>query len=341
MLVDDVVRPGLQDYMGARNRLRRFGVNDLAADSALKRRSGFRPTLGRFARFVPFIEETRRPRVVNHSKPEFARVRAQAASASDDLFERHNRRNRFHKNYVADARSVNAGRQKVNRRRHNRCGALSILEFLKQGFPGRSLLGYDPHRVVGNVQIGIEAVQLRTDSEGMLLIDAEDHGLFHTPIVVKQPIQVATETNNVVRHGDSPLKNRGGRIDPPRPPREGLQVRRRRDDVLDDNPVPSEIGNGAVDFICCEKAIINTLAEGINKDRIAKILVGVYVLGSFRGRGHAKLDRLIEVLEDGIPCAEAGSVTFIDDNHVKEVTGILLKEALPVNAGIHSLIDVK
>ena len=314
---------------------------DPAADNTGKGRFRVRAAVGRFAGFVPVVEEAGGVGVVDDAEPELVGVRAEPRTAPDDLLEGDHRGNGLHENDITDAGRVHAGGKQIDGGGDDGHLLFRVLKALQQGLAGGAFLGNDADGVFRDVQVGVESVQFLRDLQGVIHVDAEDHRLFHASETSHEFVHVVAELFHMVGHGDLALELRhvvtvlrvGFRRD--------FELRALGRDFLYDQPVLGEVGDGAVHLVGGKETVVDALAERIGEDRIAEVFIGVDILGALWRGGHAELHGAVEMLEDGVPGAEAGAVAFVDDDEIEEIPWVLVEQALTVRAGKHGLVDAE
>ena len=101
-------------------------------------------------------------------------------------------------------------------------------------------------------------------------------------------------------------------------------------------------GGDLLDFERSQEAVVDAFLERIHEHGIAKVGVGVGVVGALRRGGQAKLHGGREVVEDRAPGAfivGAAAVALVDDDEVEEVGRVLTKVRGPARAAHEGLKD--
>ena len=263
---------------------------------------------------------------VEDVEEELAVVVPQPGAATDDLLELHDGVHHAGEDDVLAGRGVHAGGQELGRREDDGRGRLHVLEPAQVTDADVALVGGHPADIVGVLpdQVGVEVVQLPAHLVGVLLVHAEDDRLGEAVGPLEEVGDAAGDGLGAGAEGDDPLEVLGLVLLVGDLPPVAVKFARVR------SPAEGIVGgDDAVDAVGGEEAVLDTLAQGVDVDRLAEVGVGVHVRVALGRGGHPELEGGLEVVQDlppGALVSGATPVALVHDDQVEEVGRILTVE---------------
>lgn len=220
------------------------------------------------------------------------------------------------------------------------CGGagLYVLELRPVGRADIALVRRHPAGIVRMPlhQVSVQVGQCTAHFQGVFLIDTKNDGLGEAVGVFEKIGQMAGDGLGTLAQGDDALEVLGGIFPVGNRPAIAVQLARTRTPA--DRVV---VGNDPVHPVGREKAVGNALGQAVFVDGSPEILIGVAVVLTQWGGGHAELDGWREPFQDAAPVAvvaRTAPMTFVHNHQVEEVSWILTVQAGPVLVTGHGLV---